>query len=79
MQVGCFTAFSMKREAGIPADKMKPCAGEGSNGHRVQMLPAGTEVEGGDGPYAPMGYPQHLLRLAAVLGRARPEERLHEA
>ena len=25
------------------ADK-KPCAGEGSNGHRIQMLPIDTEV-----------------------------------
>jgi ribose transport system substrate-binding protein len=57
MQAGCFTAFSMMREAGIPADKMKPCAGEGSNGHRIQMLPAGTEVEGGGAPYAPLGVP----------------------
>ena len=57
MQAGCFTAFSMMREAGIPADKMKPCAGEGSNGHRIQMLPAGTAVEGAAAPYAPMSVP----------------------
>ena len=27
------------------------------NGHRVQMLPARTEVEGANGTYRPMGYP----------------------
>jgi ribose transport system substrate-binding protein len=57
MQVGCFTAASMQDEAGIPDDKKIPCAGEGSNGHRLQMLPAGTEVEGASGTYRPMGYP----------------------
>ena len=40
MQAGCYTAFSMQSEAGIADDKLKPCAGEGSNGHRIQMLPA---------------------------------------
>ncbi|RIX98510.1 sugar ABC transporter substrate-binding protein [Aureimonas flava] len=58
MQVGCYTANSMQIEAGRPADRLKPCAGEGSNGGRVQMLPAGTEVEGADGTYAPMGAPR---------------------
>lgn len=57
MQVGCYTASSMQDEAGIPDDKKKPCAGEGSNGHRIQMLPAGTEVEGANATYRPMGYP----------------------
>ena len=57
VQVGCYTAASMQDEAGIPDNKKKPCAGEGSNGHRIQMLPAGTKVEGAAGTYRPMGYP----------------------
>jgi ribose transport system substrate-binding protein len=58
MQVGCYTANTMQIEAGIPRDKLKPCAGEGANGGRVQMLPAGTEVEGANGTYMPMGAPR---------------------
>lgn len=58
MQVGCFTANAMQLEAGIAADALLPCAGEGSNGGRIQMLPAGTEVEGASGPYAPLGAPR---------------------
>ncbi|MFM0514925.1 sugar ABC transporter substrate-binding protein [Paraburkholderia sp. RL17-373-BIF-A] len=54
MQVGCFTAASMQLEAGIPDDKIKPCAGESSNGHRVQMLPPGTVK--GEGAYRSIGY-----------------------
>ena len=54
MQVGCFTAASMQLEAGIADDKVKPCAGESSNGHRVQMLPPGTVK--GDGAYRSIGY-----------------------
>ena len=55
LQVGCYTANSMKSEAGIADDKLLPCAGEGSNGHRIQMLPKGTEVPGANGTYRPMG------------------------
>ncbi|HZS82025.1 MAG TPA: sugar ABC transporter substrate-binding protein [Stellaceae bacterium] len=55
MQVGCYTAASMQIEAGIPTDKIKPCAGEAANGHRVQMLPPGA-VEGVDNSYKPFGY-----------------------
>ncbi|MFZ1426789.1 MAG: sugar ABC transporter substrate-binding protein [Geminicoccaceae bacterium] len=55
MQVGCFTANSMQIEAGAQAADLKPCAGEGSNGGRIQMLPADTAVEGASGAYAPMG------------------------
>jgi ribose transport system substrate-binding protein len=55
MQAGCYTANSMQSEAGIADDKLKPCAGEASNGGRIQMLPAGTEVEGASGTYRPMG------------------------
>jgi ribose transport system substrate-binding protein len=55
MQVGCFTANSMQLEAGKKASELLPCAGEGSNGGRIQMLPASTEVEGAAPPYAPAG------------------------
>lgn len=55
MQVGCFTANAMQLEAGKTADQLLPCAGEGANGGRIQMLPAGTEVEGAASPYAPLG------------------------
>lgn len=58
MQVGCFTANAMQLEAGIDAEDLLPCAGEGSNGGRIQMLPVGTEVEGASGPYAPLGAPR---------------------
>ena len=44
MQVGCYTANTMQVEAGKKENELKPCAGEGSNGGRVQMLPASTEV-----------------------------------
>jgi ribose transport system substrate-binding protein len=56
MQVGCYTAASMEKEAGIPDDKLRPCAGEGSNGHRIQMLPPNdASVQGAQGTYQPMG------------------------
>ncbi|WP_438816534.1 sugar ABC transporter substrate-binding protein [Taklimakanibacter deserti] len=58
MQVGCFTANSMQLEAGKKPEQLLPCAGEGSNGGRVQMLPIGTEVEGAASPYAPLGAPR---------------------
>lgn len=32
-------------------------SGGASNGHRFQMLPSGTPVEGANGTYRPMGYP----------------------
>ena len=57
MQVGCYTASSMQDEAGIADNKKKPCAGEGSNGHRVQMLPADTKVEGSAGNNAGIAGP----------------------
>lgn len=58
MQVGCYTAASMEKEAGIPDDKLKPCAGEGSNGHRIQMLPEGDKIiQGAHDTYRPMGEP----------------------
>lgn len=55
MQAGCYTGMSMQSEAGIPDDKLRPCAGEASNGGRIQMLPVGTEVDGANGTYRPMG------------------------
>jgi ribose transport system substrate-binding protein len=55
MQVGCYTANSMQSEAGIADEKLVPCAGEGSNGHRIQMLPKSAEVPGANGTYRPMG------------------------
>ena len=58
MQVGCYTANSMQIEAGKKENELKPCAGEGSNGGRIQMLPASTEVEGANGTYRPMGAPR---------------------
>jgi ribose transport system substrate-binding protein len=58
MQVGCFTANQMQLEAGIPEDKLKPCAGEGSNGGRIQMLPKDAEVDGANGAYRPMAAPR---------------------
>jgi len=56
-QVGCYTIFSMQDEAGIKDENKKPCSGEGSNGHRIQMLPVGTVVDGANGTYRPMGAP----------------------
>lgn len=58
LQVGCYTANAMQLEAGKKPEELKPCAGEGANGGRIQMLPAGTEVEGAAVPYAPLGAPR---------------------
>lgn len=58
MQVGCYTANAMQLEAGKTPEQLLPCAGEGSNGGRIQMLPVGTEVEGAASPYAPLGAPR---------------------
>jgi len=58
MQVGCFTANAMQLEAGKKQTELLPCAGEGSNGGRIQMLPADAKVEGGDCPYCPMNAPR---------------------
>ncbi len=57
LQVGCFTATSMQAEAGIAAGARKPCAGEASNGHRIEMLAASTQVDGARDAYAPMQLP----------------------
>ena len=58
MQVGCYTANAMQLEAGKTPEQLLPCAGEGANGGRIQMLPASTEVEGAASPYAPLGAPR---------------------
>jgi len=58
MQVGCYTANAMQLEAGKTTAELVPCAGEGANGGRIQMLPEGTEVEGAACPYCPMGAPR---------------------
>ncbi|RWX74663.1 sugar ABC transporter substrate-binding protein [Neorhizobium lilium] len=58
MQVGCFTANSMQIEAGKTPEQLLPCAGEGSNGGRIQMLPADTKIDGASSPYVPMGAPR---------------------
>jgi ribose transport system substrate-binding protein len=57
-QVGCYTANTMQIEAGKKISELKPCAGEGANGGRVQALPLGTEIEGANGTYMPMGAPR---------------------
>jgi ribose transport system substrate-binding protein len=57
-QVGCYTANAMQLEAGKKIPELKPCAGEGANGGRVQALPLGTEIEGAAMPYAPLGAPR---------------------
>lgn len=58
MQVGCYTANAMQLEAGKKAEDLIPCAGEGANGGRIQMLPADATVEGGNCPYCPMNAPR---------------------
>ena len=57
-QVGCYTANAMQLEAGKKVADLKPCAGEGANGGRVQALAVGTEIEGASGTYTPMGAPR---------------------
>jgi ribose transport system substrate-binding protein len=58
MQVGCYTANAMQLESGKKPEQLLPCAGEGANGGRIQMLPGGTEVEGADCPYCPLSAPR---------------------
>jgi ribose transport system substrate-binding protein len=58
MQVGCYTANAMQLEAGKKPEELIPCAGEGANGGRIQALPIGTEVEGAECPYCPLGAPR---------------------
>ena len=79
MQVGCYTANTMQIEAGKKPDQLKPCAGEGSNGGRIQMLPAGTQVEGANGTYAPMGAPRISYASPPYSGALCAEARGREA
>lgn len=58
MQVGCYTANAMQLEEGKTEDQLLPCAGEGANGGRIQMLSMETEVEGANGAYRPLGAPR---------------------
>lgn len=46
--------LALRESHGVADDKIKPCAGESSNGHRVQKLPPG-EVKG-QGAYRSIGY-----------------------
>ncbi|HTJ89153.1 MAG TPA: sugar ABC transporter substrate-binding protein [Acidocella sp.] len=56
MQVGCYTATAMEKQERIADAQLRPCAGEGSNGHRIQMLPADAPgVLGAHDAYAPHG------------------------
>lgn len=87
LQVGCYTANSMQLEAGKDPKDLLPCAGEGSNGGRVQMLPADTKIDGANGSYRPLGAPRIsyasppysgalALKLAvqAIEGKTFPEK-----
>ena len=74
MQAGCYTAFSMQSEAGIPDDKLKPCAGEGTNGHRIQMLPDRHEDRRRERDLSTDGRAEHLGKLAGLSGRDRPQD-----
>ncbi|WZB70882.1 substrate-binding domain-containing protein [Achromobacter xylosoxidans] len=73
MQVGCYTANAMQLEAGRKPGQLLPCAGEGSNGGRVQMLPSRHDGRRRDGQLRAHGRAAHFLRLATVLGRAGAE------
>ena len=73
VQAGCYTVASMEDEAGIADKDKKPCAGEGSNGHRIQMLKSAEGVEAASGTYRPMGLSKHLVCVAAVFGGTRFE------
>ena len=79
MQAGCFTANAMQLEAGKTPEQLLPCAGEGSNGGRIQMLPVGTEVEGAASPYAPLGAPRISYASPPYSGGAGAEARRREA
>ena len=79
MQAGCYTANSLQSEAGIADADLRPCAGEASNGGRIQMLPVGTEVEGANGTYRPMGARALVVRIAELHRRAGAQARGQEA
>ena len=68
-QTGCYVFTQMQVDAGRQ-DNLKPCAGNGTNGHRVAQLKAGTT----DGAYglrsASMGSPPWAAPLAFKLAVA---------
>lgn len=69
-QTGCYVFTLMQVEAGR-GDKLKPCAGNGTNGHRVAQLPVGT-AEGAYGlRSASMGSPPWAGPLAFKLAMAK--------
>ena len=79
MQVGCYTANTMQIEAGKTENQLKPCAGEGSNGGRIQMLPIFDRGRGRERHLSSDGRAAHLVRLSALFGRAGAEARRGEA
>jgi ribose transport system substrate-binding protein len=68
VQAGCYSIYSMQKEAGIPDDKLKYCSGEASNGDRLLMLPASMQVAGEAGTYRPMGAPGFSYASPPVSG-----------
>jgi ribose transport system substrate-binding protein len=68
-QTGCYVFTKMQVDAGRQ-DNLKPCAGNGTNGHRVAQLAPGT-TEGAYGlRSASMGSPPWAAPLAFKLGVA---------
>jgi ribose transport system substrate-binding protein len=65
MQTGCYAAGSLQDEAGIDDKDKIPCAGEASNGDRIQMLKTTDGLTGAKDTYRPMGY--HGFTYAAPL------------
>ena len=79
MQAGCYTANSLQSEAGIADADLRPCAGEASNGGRIQMLPVGTEVEGRQRHLPADGRRALVVGLAELHRRAGAQARRQEA
>ena len=70
MQVGCYTAADM--QCTDSRKGRETIAGESTNGHRLQMLPAGTVK--GEGSTSDR-LPQHFIRLTALFGCILVENR----
>lgn len=69
-QTGCYVFTQMQVDAGR-SDQLKPCAGNGTNGHRVAQLPPGT-TEGAYGlRSASMGSPPWAAPLAFKLAMTK--------
>ena len=69
-QTGCYVFTQMQVDAGR-GDQLKPCAGNGTNGHRVAQLEPGT-TEGAYGlRSASMGSPPWAAPYAFKLGMAK--------